>query len=142
MDTSHVIYRPAREDIGRSDYWVEVWRGLPNVHFESSETRDGRRGLMYSIPSKRGEPSGDYIWVVPDTAKALEQDPSSLLRVICRKQPSGALYAWDVTNYEGTEEEAIARAKKVTEGWKKEAEQTLQKEQAAIFRRSARKDNL
>ena len=79
---------------------------------------------------------------VPDTAKALEQDPSSLLRVICRKQPSGALYAWDVTNYEGTEEEAIARAKKVTEGWKKEAEQTLQKEQAAIFRRSARKDNL
>ena len=89
MERTHIVYTPTVEEIVRiicGKHYLEVWNGLPDLHFEPSRAGGGEMGL-------RSEQDGNYVWVVPQAARTLEAAPRTILVPLLEKRADGKLYA-------------------------------------------------
>jgi len=91
---SYVIYTPSADllkELGVNGFYTEVWRGLPDLAFEETESRGGYR-------SKRYERGGDYVWVTSDAVEELDENSQAILVASLRKTKSGKIHAWHVSS--------------------------------------------
>ena len=111
---THVKYSPDASLVNKlrvSDHYAEIWQGLPNLPFEPSESTGGKLGLRY-------ETNDVYIWVTPDTAQSLKQNPDEILYASIKKSEDRKYCARWVksisgTSFEDTLESAVSRAQEL-----------------------------
>ncbi len=88
----YVLYSPNPETLEvlpRRTFYVEIWRGLPDLPFERTKSSGELPSLIY----KQG---GDYIWVIHSAVEALEKDPNSILVATLQKR-GGGIHAYRVS---------------------------------------------
>ncbi len=113
-DNGHVKYSPDASLVNKlkvGDHYTEIWQGLPDHPFEPSATTGGKSGLKYETNDK-------YVWVTPNTARALEQNPDEILYASIKKSKDKEYCARWVESISGTSfgntlESAISRAQEL-----------------------------
>lgn len=110
-----VLYTPDRRIMQVKDgsYFLEVWKGLPNLDFEVVESRNAGNGLRYN-----GEEG--YVWVIPSAARALEKDSEAILYALTREASNLDVLRVSSVPSELSLDEVLTRARELTLEWQSE----------------------
>jgi len=128
LQQSYVKYAPPSSlvsKLGTGDSYIEIWQGLPNLPFETSQSTGRLYGLRYETKDK-------YIWVTPNAARALKANHNTILSADIKKDSKRKLHAWCVdliedTAFGDTLESAISRAQTLNSEYLRESIEKVQR---------------